>query len=159
MKVGIIASRFNEDITDRLLGGALHCLGRNSVGESAISVVWVPGAMEIPLAADFLAREYRMEMGGGGGRIYDTLIALGCVIRGETSHYDHVCRVCADGVLRVSLRTHVPIGFGVLTVDNRAQAEARSTSGNNKGADAAQAAIDMYQVKQAHPHRRLARPE
>lgn len=152
MKVGIIASRFNEDITDRLLGGALHCLGRNSVGEGAISVVWVPGAMEIPLAADFLAREYRSQM---GGRIYDTLIALGCVIRGETSHYDHVCRVCADGVLHVSLRTHVPIGFGVLTVDNRAQAEARSTRGNNKGAFAAQAAIDMYKVRQAHPHRRL----
>lgn len=152
MKVGIIASRFNKDITDRLLGGALHCLGRNSVGEGAISVVWVPGAMEIPLAADFLAREYRPPM---GNRIYDTLIALGCVIRGETSHYDHVCRVCADGVLHVSLRTHVPIGFGVLTVDNRAQAEARSTGGNNKGADAAQAAIDMYKVRQAHPHRRL----
>lgn len=152
MKVGIIASRFNEDITDRLLGGALHCLGRSGVGEGAISVVWVPGAMEIPLAADFLAREYRPQM---GGRIYDTLIALGCVIRGETSHYDHVCRVCADGVLHVSLRTHVPIGFGVLTVDNRAQAEARSTRGNNKGAFAAQAAIDMYKVRQAHPHRRL----
>ncbi|MCY4245729.1 MAG: 6,7-dimethyl-8-ribityllumazine synthase [Gammaproteobacteria bacterium] len=158
MKVGIIASRFNEDITDRLLGGALRCLGRNSVGESAISVVWVPGAMEIPLAADFLAREY-IPKAGSRYQIYDTLIALGCVIRGETSHYDHVCRVCADGVLRVSLRTHVPIGFGVLTVDNRAQAEARSTSGNNKGADAAQAAMDMYQVKQAHPHRRLGRPE
>ncbi len=155
MKVGIIASRFNEDITDRLLGGALHCLGRNGVGESAINVVWVPGAMEIPLAADFLAREYDSL----DNRIYDTLIALGCVIRGETSHYDYVCRVCADGVLRVSLRTHVPIGFGVLTVDNRAQAEARSARGNNKGADAAQAAMDMHKLKQAHPHRRLGRPE
>jgi len=159
VKVGIIASRFNEDITDRLLGGALHCLGRNGVGKGEINVAWVPGAMEIPLAADFLAREYRLEMGGGGNRIYDTLIALGCVIRGETSHYDYVCRVCADGVLHVSLHTHVPIGFGVLTVDNRAQAEARSTRDNNKGADAAQAAMDMHKLKQAHPHRRLGRLE
>lgn len=137
LRVGIIVSRFNDEITSRLLGGARAALERTGVSSSDIVEVWVPGAWEQPLAAQTLARSGK----------YDALVALGCVIRGETTHHIHVGGEASRGLARVSLETGVPIGFGVLTTDTTEQAIARAGGAHgNKGEDAALAAVEMVQL-------------
>ena len=134
IKVGIIASRFNEFITSKLLGGAMDGLLRHDVREEDIHVAWVPGAFEIPLIASKMAKSGK----------YDAVICLGAVIRGSTSHYDYVCNEVSKGIATVSLETGVPVMFGVLTTENIEQAiERAGTKAGNKGYDSAMAAIEM----------------
>lgn len=134
LRIGIVVSRFNDTITQRLLDGARDGLVRHGVAEADIDVAWVPGAVEIPLAAQALARSGR----------YDAVITLGAVIRGATSHYDSVCSMVANGVARVSLESGLPTVFGVLTTDTIEQAIERSgTKAGNKGFEAAMSAIEM----------------
>lgn len=134
LKVGIVISRFNDFITSRLLDGAHNELVRLGVDDDAIDVVWVPGAFEIPLAAQKLAATGR----------YDGLIALGAVIRGSTSHYDFVCQQVTSGVGRVQLDANLPVLFGVLTTDTVDQAIDRAgTKAGNKGTECAQGLIDQ----------------
>ena len=134
MKVGIIASRFNEIIVNKLLGGAVDGLVRHGVEEKNITAVWVPGAFEIPVIADKMAASGK----------YDAVIAVGAVIRGSTSHYDYVCAEVSKGIANVSLETNVPVAFGVVTTDNIEQAiERAGTKAGNKGYDAACTAIEM----------------
>lgn len=131
LRVGVVVSRFNLDISKRLLRGALEALQEHGAGDP--EVVWVPGAIEIPLAALTLA-----ESGG-----VDAVVALGCVINGETAHFQYVSDQCAAGVMHVNTDTGVPCAFGVLTAYDRDQALARSGPRNNRGAEAAEAAIEM----------------
>lgn len=136
-KFAIVASRFNERIVDRLIEGAVDCLVRHGVETADVRVVKVPGAWEIPLALEELARK---------GNV-DGLIALGAVIRGETPHFDYVCSGCASGIAGVTERHRLPVGFGVLTCDNSAQAEERAGGkAGNKGWDAALAALEMVDL-------------
>jgi 6,7-dimethyl-8-ribityllumazine synthase len=133
----ILAARFNDLIVENLVRGALDALMRHGATESAIDIVRVPGAFELPLAARRLA----------GTRKYDALVALGVVIRGATPHFDYVCSECAAGLSRVSADLEVPIGFGVLTCDTVDQALERSgAKQGNKGADAALAAVEMVNL-------------
>ena len=137
IKVGIVAARFNEFITSKLLSGALDCLKRENVAESDIEVAWVPGAFEIPLIAS------RMAASGH----YDAVICLGAVIRGNTSHYDYVCSEVSKGIAHVSLSSGIPVMFGVLTTDNIEQAiERAGTKAGNKGAECAHGAIEMVNL-------------
>lgn len=137
IRVGIVASRFNEFITSRLLSGALDCLRRHEVPEDDITVAWVPGAFEIPLIASRMAASRR----------YDAVICLGAVIRGSTSHYDYVCSEVSKGVASTALSTGVPVLFGVLTTDTIEQAiERAGTKAGNKGAECAQGAIEMVNL-------------
>ena len=131
LAIAIVVSRYNEDVTRRLLRGALNALAERGVEEP--DVFWVPGALEIPVAALALA-----EKGG-----YDAIVCLGCVIRGETYHFEIVANQSAAGLMQVQLDTGVSITNGVLTVEDRDQAQARSGPKNNKGAEAALAAIEM----------------
>lgn len=134
LRIAIVVSRFNEAITRQLLEGARDCLRRHRADEGAIAVAWVPGAFEIPLAAQRLARSGQ----------FDAVICLGAVIRGATAHYEHVCNQAAAGVARVGLETGLPVIFGILTTDTIEQAVERSgTKAGNKGFDAAMAAIEM----------------
>ncbi|GGA22761.1 6,7-dimethyl-8-ribityllumazine synthase [Paenibacillus physcomitrellae] len=134
LKYGIVVGRFNEFITSKLLGGALDALKRHGVTDEEVDVAWVPGAFEIPLAAQKLAESGK----------YDAVITLGTVIRGSTSHYDYVCNEVAKGVAAISLKTGLPVIFGVLTTENIEQAVERAgTKAGNKGWDAAIAAIEM----------------
>jgi 6,7-dimethyl-8-ribityllumazine synthase len=131
---GIVASRFNEFISARLLEGALDALRRHGAEEDRISVVRVPGSFEIPLTAKRLAASGR----------YDAVICLGAVIRGATPHFDYIASEVSKGVAAASLETGVPIAFGVLTTDSIEQAVERAgTKGGNKGFDAACSAIEM----------------
>ena len=133
-RFAIIASRWNPRITDALVAGARQSLAGNGVGEDAIDVVRVPGAWEIPLAAGRLA----------AAGDHAAIIALGCVIRGDTRHYEHVADRCAEGLMRVQLDTGVPVLNGVLAVERIEDAEARAGgSHGNKGEEAALAAIEM----------------
>lgn len=137
MKVGIVASRFNEFITAKLLGGALDGLKRHEVDEEDIYVAWVPGAFEIPLIASKMAKSGR----------YDAVICLGAVIRGGTTHYDYVCNEVSKGIATVSLATDIPVLFGVLTTENIEQAiERAGTKAGNKGYDCALSAIEMVNL-------------
>ncbi|MDE3203675.1 MAG: 6,7-dimethyl-8-ribityllumazine synthase [Acidobacteriota bacterium] len=134
LRVAIVASRFNDTITTRLVEGATDGLRRHGVDAGAIDLAWVPGAFEVPLVARRLARSGR----------YDAVITLGAVIRGATGHYDVVAGQCAAGVARASLDADVPIVFGVLTTDTIEQAVERSgTKAGNKGFEAALTAIEM----------------
>ncbi len=134
IRIAIVASRFNEFITSRLLSGALDGLKRHDVKEENIHVAWVPGAFEIPLIASRLA----------ASKSYDAVICLGAVIRGSTSHYDYVCNEVSKGIASVSLSTGVPVMFGVLTTENIEQAIERAGSkSGNKGYDCALGAIEM----------------
>ena len=136
-RIGIVASRFNEFITSRLLSGALDGLKRHDVKEENIHVAWVPGAFEIPLIASRLA----------ASKNYDAVICLGAVIRGSTSHYDYVCNEVSKGIASVSLSTGVPVMFGVLTTENIEQAIERAGSkAGNKGYDCALGAIEMVSL-------------
>ncbi len=137
IRVGIVASRFNEFITSKLLDGAVDGLLRHDVKEEDINVAWVPGAFEIPLIASKMA---------GSGK-YDVVICLGAVIRGSTSHYDYVCSEVSKGIANVSLKTGVPVMFGVLTTDTIEQAiERAGTKAGNKGYDCALGAIEMVNL-------------
>ncbi|MFC4767301.1 6,7-dimethyl-8-ribityllumazine synthase [Effusibacillus consociatus] len=134
LKIGIVAGRFNEFISSKLLSGALDALKRHGVDENAVSVAWVPGAFEIPFAAQKLAQSGK----------YDAVITLGAVIRGSTPHFDYVCSEAAKGVAAISLKTGVPTIFGVLTTDSIEQAiERAGTKAGNKGWEAAVTAIEM----------------
>ena len=133
-RFAIVASRFNEFITSKLLEGALDMLRRHGAAEDAVDVAWVPGAFEIPLAAKKLA---------ACGK-YDAVICVGAVIRGATSHYDYVCSEVSKGVAQAGLSTGVPVIFGVVTTENIEQAVERAgTKAGNKGADGAMAAMEM----------------
>jgi len=134
VRVGIVASRFNELIGQRLLDGARNALRRAGVADDDVAVAWVPGAVELPLVAHRLAQS---------GRV-DAVVTLGAVIRGETDHYDHVCSIAASGIARASVDSGVPVTFGVLTTDTLEQALQRAGGKvGNAGADAASAAIEM----------------
>lgn len=133
VKVGIVAARFNEFITSKLLDGALDGLKRHDVREEDIHVAWVPGAFEIPLIASKMVKSGK----------YDAVICLGAVIRGSTSHYDYVCNEVSKGIASVSLESGVPVMFGVLTTENIEQAiERAGTKSGNKGYDCAVGAIE-----------------
>jgi 6,7-dimethyl-8-ribityllumazine synthase len=137
IKVGIVAARFNEFIVSKLVGGALDGLKRHDVLENDIEIAWVPGAFEIPLIAAKMAESKK----------YDAVICLGAVIRGSTSHYDYVCNEVTKGIATVSLKSGIPVMFGVLTTDNLEQAIERAGSKvGNKGYDAAVGAIEMVNV-------------
>lgn len=136
-KFAIVASRFNEFITSKLLGGAIDCLTRHGAAESDITVVWVPGAIEITVAAKKLAKSGN----------YDSVICLGAVIRGQTPHFDYVCQQVSRGVGQIYYETEIPVMFGVLTVDTIEQAiERAGTKAGNNGANAAMGAIEMVNV-------------
>lgn len=137
MKVGIVASRFNEIIVNKLLGGAVDGLVRHGVEEENITAAWVPGAFEIPVAASKMAQSGK----------YDAVICVGAVIRGATSHYDYVCSEVSKGIAHVSLQTGIPVMFGVITTENIEQAIARAGSkAGNKGYDCALSAIEMVNL-------------
>lgn len=137
LKVGIVAARFNEFIVSELVSGALDGLKRHDVKEEDIDIAWVPGAFEIPLIADKMAKSKK----------YDAVICLGTVIRGATSHYDYVCNEVSKGIAQVSLNTGIPVLFGVVTTENIEQAiERAGTKAGNKGYDCALSAIEMVQL-------------
>ena len=137
MKVGIVASRFNEIIVNKLLGGAVDGLVRHGVEEQNITAAWVPGAFEIPSVASKMAKSGN----------YDAIICVGAVIRGETSHYDYVCNEVSKGIAQGGLATGVPVLFGIVTTENIEQAISRAGSkGGNKGYDCALSAIEMVNV-------------
>lgn len=140
-RIGIVVARWNDAITRRLLRGALEELAARGVEDDDVQVAWVPGAFEVPLATKVMA---------GTGR-YDAIIGLGCVIRGDTAHFEYVAGPAAEGVLRSQLETEIPIIFGVLTTEDRRQALVRSVVdgdvvGDNKGAEAADTALEMVAV-------------
>ena len=137
IKVGIVASRFNEFIVSKLIGGALDGLIRHDVKEEDITLAWVPGAFELPLAAQKMANSGK----------YDAVICLGAVIRGATSHYDLVCNEAAKGIAQVGLQTGVPIMFGVVTTENIEQAiERAGTKAGNKGYDCALSLLETVNL-------------
>ncbi|MDH3645176.1 MAG: 6,7-dimethyl-8-ribityllumazine synthase [Gammaproteobacteria bacterium] len=137
LRIAIVASHFNEVIVNKLLDGALETLLRMGAERPDISVTWVPGAWELPLAAQAIAKVGRC----------DAIVALGAVIRGGTPHFDYICSECAAGLARVSLDFSLPVAFGVLTCDSDEQAAARADSdGENKGSEAAIAAVEMTQA-------------
>ncbi|MCS3902306.1 6,7-dimethyl-8-ribityllumazine synthase [Methylohalomonas lacus] len=136
-RIGIVASRFNSFVVDRLVAGAEQTLAEHGIGNDRITILRVPGAFELPLAASELATT----------GCCDAVIALGVVIRGETAHFDYVCSQASAGLMRVSLDHGLPLGFGLLTVDTEAQALARAGDEDNKGCEAVQAALEMLALK------------
>lgn len=137
MKVGIVASRFNEFIVSKLIAGAVDGLVRHDVADDNITLAWVPGAFEIPLVAKKMAESHK----------YDAVICVGAVIRGATSHYDYVCNEVSKGIAQVSLSTGIPILFGILTTDSIEQAiERAGTKAGNKGYDCAVSALEMVNL-------------
>jgi 6,7-dimethyl-8-ribityllumazine synthase len=134
LRMAVVASRFNTDVTEGLLQGALDGFADHGVDPHTVIVAWVPGAFELPLAAQRLA---------SSGEV-DAIVCVGAVIRGETDHYQHVAEQCAAGLQRVQLDTGVPVVFGVLTTDTREAAEARAGgAAGNKGTEAAVTAVEM----------------
>jgi 6,7-dimethyl-8-ribityllumazine synthase len=151
LRVAVLTARWHGTLTAGLQRAALEVLARAGVREEDVLVVPVPGAYELPLAAAWMARR---------GDV-DAVVALGCVIRGETPHFEHVARCCTDGLLQVGLETGRPVALGVVTAETRAQAEARSApggepgrKGGNKGAEAADAAVRMACLRRALDARR-----
>lgn len=137
IKIAIVASRFNEFIVSKLIEGARDGLLRHDIKEENIFLCWVPGSFEIPLAAQRLAET----------KNYDAIICLGAVIRGATSHYDYVCAEVSKGIAHVSLKTGLPVMFGILTTDTIQQAiERAGTKAGNKGYDCALGAIEMIDL-------------
>ena len=137
-KIGIVCARFNEFIVSKLLGGAVDGLVRHGVEESNITAAWVPGAFEIPLIAKTMAESGK----------FDAVICLGCVIRGQTSHYDYVCNEVSKGIAQIALTSGVPVMFGLVTTENIDQAIARAGSkAGNKGYDCALGAIEMINLR------------
>ena len=137
MKIAIVVARFNEFITSKLLSGCIDCLIRHEAAEKDLTVAWVPGAFEIPMAAKKLAESGK----------YDAVICLGAVIRGATPHFDYVCAEASKGIAQVSMQTGVPVAFGVLTTENIQQAVERAgTKAGNKGVDCAMTAMEMVNL-------------
>ena len=137
IRIGIVAARFNEFIVGKLVAGALDGLKRHGVSDDQIDIAWVPGAFEIPLICQKMAKSGR----------YDAVIALGTVIRGSTSHYDYVCSEVSKGIANVSLGADIPVMFGILTTENIEQAiERAGTKAGNKGYDCALAALEMVNL-------------
>lgn len=133
-RFGIIASRFNDFITDRLVGGAMDALTRSGAEDADIDIVKVPGAFEIPMIAQGMAKSKK----------YHAIVCLGAVIRGATPHFDYVCAEASKGIAQVSMETQVPVIFGIVTTDTIEQAiERAGTKAGNKGWNAAVAAIEM----------------
>lgn len=140
LRIAVIAARFNAHITDRLLQGALDALREHGAVDGDLTAVRVPGAWELPQTAARAAASGR----------FDAIVTLGCVIRGETPHFDFVCQEATLGLGVVARNANVPVVFGVLTTDDEAQAQARAGSGkDNKGYEAAMAALDMVSVYRA----------
>lgn len=138
LKIAIVAGRFNDFITEQLLSGAISKLKQHGVTSDNIDIAWVPGAFEIPLIAETMAKKEK----------YDAVITLGVVIRGATPHFDYVCSEAASGVAQASRVTNKPFIFGVLTTDTIEQAVERAgTKAGNKGSDAAIAAIEMANLQ------------
>lgn len=136
-RIGIVAGRFNEFITSKLLGGALDAFRRHGGDEANVDVAWVPGAFEIPLVAQKMAESKK----------YDAVICLGAVIRGATPHFDMVANEATKGVAQVGLRTGIPVIFGILTTDSIEQAVERAgTKAGNKGFEAVAGAIEMINL-------------
>ena len=137
VKIAIVAGRFNEFITSKLIGGALDVLKRNDVSEENIDIAWVPGAFEIPLITKKMAESKK----------YDAILTLGAVIKGATPHFDYVCAEVSKGVAQISLQTGLPVMFGVLTTNNIEEAiERAGTKAGNKGADVAFGALEMIDL-------------
>ena len=137
VKIGIVAGRFNEFITSKLVGGAVDVLKRNDVNEEDIDIAWVPGAFEIPLITKKMAESKK----------YDAIITLGAVIKGSTPHFDYVCAEVSKGVAQISLQTGLPIMFGVLTTNNIEEAiERAGTKAGNKGSDVAFGTLEMIDL-------------
>lgn len=137
IKIGIVAGRFNEFITSKLVGGAVDVLKRNDVNNEDIDIAWVPGAFEIPLITKKMAESKK----------YDAIITLGAVIKGSTPHFDYVCAEVSKGVAQISLQTGLPIMFGVLTTNNIEEAiERAGTKAGNKGSDVAFGALEMIDL-------------
>jgi len=136
-KFGIIVSRFNEFITKELLSGCMDELLRHGAQDTDLSIIWVPGAFEIPVTASRLARQ----------KGFDALVCLGTVIRGSTPHFEYIASECAKGIAKISMDTGLPVTFGVITADTIEQAiERAGTKEGNKGRDAALNAIEMVNV-------------
>lgn len=137
MKIAIVVARFNEFITSKLLSGCIDCLIRHEAADEDLTVAWVPGAFEIPMAAKKLAESGK----------YDAVICLGAVIRGATPHFDYVCAEASKGIAQVSMQTGVPVAFGVLTTENIQQAVERAgTKAGNKGVDCAMTSMEMVNL-------------
>ena len=137
LRIGIVAGRFNEFITSKLVGGAVDVLKRNDVNDEDIDIAWVPGAFEIPLITKKMAESKK----------YDAIITLGAVIKGATPHFDYVCAEVSKGVAQISLQTGLPVMFGVLTTNNIEEAiERAGTKAGNKGADVAFGALEMIDL-------------
>lgn len=137
MKIAIVVARFNEFITSKLLSGCIDCLIRHEAADEDLTVAWVPGAFEIPMAAKKLAESGK----------YDAVICLGAVIRGATPHFDYVCAEASKGIAQVSMQTGVPVAFGVLTTENIQQSVERAgTKAGNKGVDCAMTAMEMVNL-------------
>lgn len=137
MRIAIVVARFNEFITSKLLSGCVDCLIRHEAADEDLTVAWVPGAFEIPMAAKKLAESGK----------YDAVICLGAVIRGATPHFDYVCAEASKGIAQVSMQTGVPVAFGVLTTENIQQAVERAgTKAGNKGVDCAMTAMEMVNL-------------
>jgi 6,7-dimethyl-8-ribityllumazine synthase len=141
-RFAIVAAKFNHEVVERLVAGATDALRNHGVAADEIDLAWVPGAFELPLVAQRLA----------GSKKYAAVICLGAVIRGDTDHYDYVCKAAADGILQAGLTTGVPVLFGVLTCDTDEQALDRAGGkAGNKGADVALAAIEMVNLLKQFP--------
>lgn len=146
LRVAVVAARFNETVSLRLVEGARDCLKRHGVSEDDVSVAWVPGAFEIPLVAARMA---------GSGE-FDAVVCVGAVIRGATAHFDYVARAASQGIARASQETGVPITFGVLTTEDSEQAAERSGGKlGNKGFEAALAALEMVNLLGSLPKPQL----
>jgi 6,7-dimethyl-8-ribityllumazine synthase len=142
LRTAVVASRFNEALVERLVDGAIDCLARHGVPDEYISITWVPGAFELPVAAKRIA---------ASGEV-DAVVCVGAVVRGETPHFDFVAGAAAHGITNAALETGIPITFGVLTTDNADQASERAGGKmGNKGAEAALAAIEMANLFAALP--------
>jgi 6,7-dimethyl-8-ribityllumazine synthase len=136
LRIAIVASRFNEEITEALLEGAVSCLGRHGAEEGSVEVFRVPGAFEVPMTVARIARFGR----------FDAIVAIGALIRGETPHFDHISAQVTHALSDVGVMLDVPVSLGVITCDTREQAIARSSGGANKGWEAALAAIEMAKL-------------
>jgi 6,7-dimethyl-8-ribityllumazine synthase len=133
LKIALVVSRFNSDITEKMLAGALRTLEENSVPKKNIEIVWVPGSFEIPLACQRVAKTKK----------YDGIVTIGCVIKGDTDHFYYISSEASHGIMRVMLDFSIPVGFGVITTKNIEQAQERSGNKNNKGSEATQAVLEM----------------
>lgn len=133
LKIALVVAKFNSDITEKMLAGALRTLEENSVPKKSIEIVCVPGSFEIPLACQRLAKTKK----------FNGIVALGCVIKGDTDHFYYISSETSSGIMRVMLDFSIPIGFGVITTKNLKQAKERSGMRNNKGSEATQAVLEM----------------